>query len=718
MSVQHLISGGLAPSAVRVFCLVAALSASACKASQGDSAGPRALLVGCTKYDLDDELSLEGPINDVALMQDMLVQRFDFAPENIRRLTEGLGPENRPTKANIVREMENLIEHAQKGQKIVLFFAGHGCQQPDQTPPDPKNDPEPDGLDEVFLPADFGRWDEASESLANVIVDDQFRKWTGQLLERGAELFVVIDSCHSGSALRDVSADRLRRVDPEKLIPKDVLAKTAQQVERTRGADTGPAENGFDPLETGRWVALYAAQPGEPTVESRLPKGSPEARPQGLFSFALCQVLQEGDMPSYRELIQRIRAVYLAQARQSPTPMVEGKDLDRLVLGAEQKPPSFQLERDGSGLYVRAGQLHGLTKGSILAVRRPQASEKDPPAGHVQVVDSGLAQSRVEPCAYQEQPRNEDLPPRGLCRPVFIDYGDMRLHVAVDAETTSGADLNSLLSALQSLADRDDAPLSIVKDAGQADWLVSRYPAGEKGQSVLVPRSVIEKERGLDDEAAPQESRLVLSESDPEKLDRTLRALNKASNLLALAGRLGGEADAGGLDVRLELKHYPKDANAQPEVLPLERLPTLPAGGKLQFRVTNNGRLPVDFTLLFVDSAFGITSIFPKSFAADNRLKAGGSWQSDAFPVTADTIGREHAVLIAVESGDTPISFAFLAQASLEAAHRVFERGGARKPSPSEEFLQSAAFGGPTRGLAIDDSVEPVMQTRSWVVKP
>jgi hypothetical protein len=150
----------------------------------------------------------------------------------------------------------------------------------------------------------------------------------------------------------------------------------------------------------------------------------------------------------------------------------------------------------------------------------------------------------------------------------------------------------------------------------------------------------------------------------------------------------------------------------------LERLPALPAGGKLQFRVTNQGRESVDFTLLFVDSAFGIVSVFPPGYGADNRLQPGKNWQSRAFRITAETVGREHAVLIAVEPGPTPVSFAFLAQPSLASARAAMEQTrGARSASPFENLLQSAAFGGATRGLGVD-TAQPIVQTRSWGVKP
>src|SRR5579871_4550974 len=80
--------------------------------------------------------------------------------------------------------------------------------------------------------------------------------------------------------------------------------------------------------------------------------------------------LRQSEPPSYRELLQRVHGAYLAQGRLSPTPVPEGTELDRGVLGGEPTPLSFQLVKDGRGRWlVQAGQLHGCTEGSILAVR-------------------------------------------------------------------------------------------------------------------------------------------------------------------------------------------------------------------------------------------------------------------------------------------------------------------------------------------------------------
>src|SRR5207248_3109385 len=161
---------------------------------------------------------------------------------------------------------------------------------------------------------------------------------------KAAELLLIFDSCHSGSGMRAGSDDTSRHIEPEALIPAAVLAAAQARANATR--DERPSsEPAFDPLERGRWAALYAALPDEPTMEATLPKRGPGGRRHGLFTYNLCQALRQSAVPSYRELVQRIRSQYMARGLYtSPTPLVEGTDLDRTLLGAKRSPLSFQLE--------------------------------------------------------------------------------------------------------------------------------------------------------------------------------------------------------------------------------------------------------------------------------------------------------------------------------------------------------------------------------------
>jgi hypothetical protein len=679
-----------------------------------------ALLVGCTKYDFNESRSLKGPANDVALIYDLLVERFEFSPERIRRLVEGRSREERPTRANIVRELEALIRGARRGERIVLFFAGHGCQQPDQSPPDP-NDPEPDGLDEVFLPCDIGPWNAEIQSIQNAIIDDEFRGWIQQLLAKDVELLVIFDSCHSGSATRGSDDEVSRRIDPAELIPAEVLSAANARAEQTRGGKAVPDQAGFDPLSGGKWVALYAALPEELTVELSLPRRSQQARKQGLFTYSLCQALRQSEPPSCRELLQRIRGAYLAQGRFTPTPLMEGTELDRGVLGGKPAAVSFQLEKNARGQWlIQAGQLHGCTEGSILAVRAAEAGAEATPVGYVKVIKAGLSESQVQPCAYQKVPVKETLPVGSLCRLVYADFGDQRLRVAIDAQAARGTAVDPLRAILTQLAGEKSTPIALVDDVNLADWLlINRAPSDQPPDWVLSPRSEVVEVRGLATTDSKPPMQFAVDLQAPQKIAETFESIARAASLLGLTARFGNEA-SGDLQLECALLYRAAGAPAPVPVNP-DRPTTLAAGGKLQIRLTNRGRVPVDFNLLFVDSQFGIQAIFPRSFAADNRLPPRKMFETQPMTVTAHTVGREHIVLIAVPAGRAPTNFVFLTQPTLALAQRQLaqQRGGGAAQA-FEEFLEFVAYrSGNTRGTAIGPGTDaPVVEVRSWIVDP
>ena len=314
-----------------------------------------ALLIGCTTYaSLGEGLQLEGPGNDVLMMRDLLVRHFKFAPENITVLAEAAGGEAlRPTRANIEREFARLAKVAARGEQVVILMAGHGSQQPDQDPPS-KDDPEPDGLDEIFLPADVGPWEDSVGQVKNSIVDDDLHVWLTKIQDKGASMWLIMDSCHSGTMLRGVD-EVSRQVLPEKLVPAAVLKKAQvrrEQDEKGRGREeTASTLNLAD--DAPSLVAIYAAQSNEPTVEKYLPPGNAERKRLGLLTYTMNQILTQATEPmSYQELVQRVQSQYVAWGRTGPTPLIEGQDKDREVLGKQKWPGRSRIQ-----LSVADGKL-------------------------------------------------------------------------------------------------------------------------------------------------------------------------------------------------------------------------------------------------------------------------------------------------------------------------------------------------------------------------
>ena len=144
-------------------------------------------------------------------------------------------PATRPTRSNIAEEFKRLAEVTREGDRVVIYLAGHGSQQPSVGDP---NDPEPDGFDEIFLPADVIGWDGKKQDVVNAITDDELRAWLTAIRDSGAFVWVIIDACHSGTMTRGAPAERERRVPPSVLVPTEVLTEAqnvAARRERTRG---------------------------------------------------------------------------------------------------------------------------------------------------------------------------------------------------------------------------------------------------------------------------------------------------------------------------------------------------------------------------------------------------------------------------------------------------------------------------------------------------
>ena len=160
-----------------------------CRAgSENHGAERHALLVGVSEYThLDQRLWLKGPTNDVALMRRLLQER-GFKPHNIRVL--GVEPERQPTRALILEELQRLAGITTKGDFVYLHFSGHGSQQPAGDAAD-----EPDKLDEIFLPADVGAWEQGIGSVKNAIVDNEVGAAITAIRQGGAFVWAVFDSC-------------------------------------------------------------------------------------------------------------------------------------------------------------------------------------------------------------------------------------------------------------------------------------------------------------------------------------------------------------------------------------------------------------------------------------------------------------------------------------------------------------------------------------------
>lgn len=641
-----------------------------------------ALLVGCTRYDHRDKIAwLEGPRHDVAAMQRLLIRKYGFLDANVVILSEQSGPKNRPIRHRIEEEFRKLAQVAEKDDQVVILLAGHGSQQPDQKPPQP-NDPEPDGLDEIFLPADVADWNRTSHHVDRAIIDDELRDWTARILAKGAFVTVIFDCCRSGTALRGELEEVRREIDPDTLgIPPEEL-KSAEDgvggVVRGRGeALSFDAGRGSE-----RLTALYASQSNEPTVELPMP---PDRTRHGLFSYTLCAVLQSATDPlSNRELLRRICAQYSKMGRTMPTPLLEGGQLDRDVFGQTivQTVDWRPLTKSKEGRWtVDAGQLDGLSRGCVLAVHdlnpASGAPEKDP-VGHVKAeIEPGIVKSEVQPCEFGKLKLRRDLPIPSVCRPVFLDYGELKLRVAVDAtEETTRSAAAELEARLREQSQAEGVLFRVVGLAESPQWIIR--PRDEAFE--LLPASAwqIVKESAWP-EGTPRFS--IESANAPAAAAKRLGQIARGQNLLRIAGERPNEVlrsasvrSTRDLNVVVEMRRYANEDDREGVAID-EAHPVFRAGDWVGWKITNRGTSDVDMTLLFVDSDSRIHALFPEEAKQASCRLAPNAMPILVGPkrVNENTVGRENVVAIAVRASDEIREFTNLAADTRDEATR---RGG------------------------------------------
>ena len=165
--------------------------------------GDRALLIGVGDYYLSD-LHLAGPGTDIDKMAQFLTDKMGFKADQIYTLR---GPQ--ATGHNIRQAVKDwLIGQTGKGDRVWLYFSGHGAYYPDLDGDEEKPDAQAGiPVDETILPYDADLLTVATvgKSLpipltTGHITDDEIHSWLQQL--PGREISVMLDSCHSGTATR------------------------------------------------------------------------------------------------------------------------------------------------------------------------------------------------------------------------------------------------------------------------------------------------------------------------------------------------------------------------------------------------------------------------------------------------------------------------------------------------------------------------------------
>ena len=410
-----------------------------------------------------------------------------FSPDNITVLADGIEDAEPATLAAIRQAVADLTARVQPGDFVYLHFSGHGSQMPARDP-----NSELDGLDEIFLPVDIGPWNDTASTVPNALVDDEIGQMIQGFRDKGASVWAVFDACHSGTVTRAAPTDddvRLRRLPPGALgIPEDLMAGL-----QTRAVTDprSPAEAPFDaPDDGGSFVAFFAAQTNETTPEKRLPRGKPGRRTQGVFTFTLLETLAANPGITYRQLAQEILRRYSTENLARATPLFEGNlDIPVFATGGVDRIRQWPIQAADDVLQIRAGSLHGINTGSVLALVGAPTDKTADALGFATIVEIDAMTARLTPIAFDGKPaiQRDAIPKGAYVRK--IDQGiNFGLRVALPAEGTAiAAALEPARPLLKELL--AEARISLTQPGAPADLRLGTLTQSDGEVVSIVPDS-------------------------------------------------------------------------------------------------------------------------------------------------------------------------------------------------------------------------------------
>ena len=141
----------------------------------------RALLIGINYHGTSDKLN--GCINDVINIRKVLIERYQYLPENVVVLRDDSNDSQlKPTRANIITNLRQLISLSRDSSEIWIHYSGHGSRIKDT------NGDEKSGKDSVIIPLDY--------KTTGVIRDDTL---LNLIRSSSCPTIAIFDSCNSGT---------------------------------------------------------------------------------------------------------------------------------------------------------------------------------------------------------------------------------------------------------------------------------------------------------------------------------------------------------------------------------------------------------------------------------------------------------------------------------------------------------------------------------------
>ncbi|KAJ7151393.1 hypothetical protein C8R43DRAFT_487671 [Mycena crocata] len=310
------------------------------------------LVIGIDKYKSGAVWNLESCVDDAQQVQRWLHKDLKVPKDQICLLLD-----KHATKEHIEKSfLRHLVhnEKIQRGDAIVVYFAGHGSTIP--APDGWFHQGSVAGTAEVLCSYDFAQRGTVG------ISDRALQSMLEELSKaKGDNIAVILDTCfaplQSPSNIRDRRHTRWTPAD--KVAAQDLLAGLWPAAQ----AQAYPRGVGFYNPENSAYTLLAACSPGEKAVEGK---------DGGKFTSAFLKTARETPLhsASYVSLLRHIRP----KIGEGQRPLFTGKKAKRPVFDAVPFLPDqtayFQTDavHDPKMLRIGLGAVHGVVQGTEFSV--------------------------------------------------------------------------------------------------------------------------------------------------------------------------------------------------------------------------------------------------------------------------------------------------------------------------------------------------------------
>ena len=590
----------------------------------------RALLVAVTQYDRQvsnpkcrwKDLSTAEDINLIKTA--LLSSGFDSS--QIIIIT------GKTKKSDLVKAFrEQLIDKAQKNGIYYFHFSGHGYQIPDD------NKDEMDGHDESLVLSD-ALWDggarrPAGFDYSNYLRDDELQALLNELRMKAGQkgnVMVSLDACHSGTATRGSGAYRGRVREPDTNTPL---------ISGLSNDDFGIVtdDKNLSPLTC--FFASSAMQLNLEYHTSDLSCGS--------LSFALSKAITESNSTTtYAALFDRVKII-MNSIVPGQTPQIEGM-YDQEVFGGnildQVKYLKITKVESSKILKIDGGLLSSITENSIVGFYPPDTRDfrNSTPFLKGKVISSEVTQSTIQ------------------LDSAFVDIDKLKSSWIYLLE--KGVSNNAIM--VQILSSNENIEKSFKKK-------LEAYPSYKITTNNALTDIMVElavfKGRKCDSLYVSNREGLICSktpltnakELSDDEFKQIINSIVKYEQVKLMRGL---EVENSEFDLSIEIIPYKLKEGIvkgikQDDYIKLDStyiykrgstIPEIPIGTYVQFKVKNNGSMPVYYTILDINplNKMDVLMPTPKRSPQEFNVAVGKEQLTQRFFEIKEPLGDEMLKII------------------------------------------------------------------------